>query len=77
MQAIETKGTIDSKGILHIDHPLPFQESEVKVIILYPEDEFSDKSWVESISKNPAFDFLKEKEEEIYSLEDGKPFQAS
>jgi hypothetical protein len=27
-----------------------------------------------SISKNPSFDFLNEPEEDVYSLKDGEPF---
>lgn len=32
-----------------------------------------EKLWIYSISKNPAFDFLKEPEEDNYSQKDGEP----
>jgi len=32
-----------------------------------------DLEWLEAISRNPAFDFLKDPAEDIYSLKDGKP----
>lgn len=32
-----------------------------------------EKLWMDSISKNPAFDFLKDCEEDIYSQKDGEP----
>jgi len=33
-----------------------------------------EKLWMSSISKNPAFDFLSETEEDVYSQNDGEPF---
>ncbi|MEX0811736.1 MAG: hypothetical protein WD048_05930 [Chitinophagales bacterium] len=32
-----------------------------------------EKLWLKSILNNPAFDFLKESEEGIYSINDGEP----
>ena len=32
-----------------------------------------EKLWMNSISKNPAFDFLGEPEEDVYSQKDGEP----
>jgi hypothetical protein len=32
-----------------------------------------EKLWMDSISKNPSFDFLKEPEEDLYSQNDGEP----
>ena len=76
MKAIETTGKIDNKGFLQLDKPLRLQEKKVKIIILMPEEnEIEDeKLWLTSISNNPAFAFLKDKEENIYSIADGKPF---
>ncbi|MFD2203194.1 hypothetical protein ACFSKV_16575 [Shivajiella indica] len=36
------------------------------------EDLNEEMEWLKMISKDPAFDFLKDKEEDIYSLYDGK-----
>ena len=33
-----------------------------------------EKLWMKWISKNPAFDFLSEPEEDVYSPTDGEPF---
>ena len=75
MKAIETTGTIDKKGGLLLDSPLRIKEKKVKMIILMPEENEleEEKLWLTSISNNPAFDFLKDKEEDIYSIADGKP----
>ena len=47
---------------------------KVKLIILVDEDdENEEKVWLDAVSKNPAFDFLKELGEDIYTAADGKP----
>lgn len=76
MQAFETYGHIDKTGRLKIMPELPLKEGDVKVIIMYNEEkgESDEALWLKSVSKNPAFEFLKDKEEDIYSLTDGKPF---
>ncbi|MDO9613512.1 MAG: hypothetical protein Q7J86_03185 [Bacteroidota bacterium] len=33
-----------------------------------------EKLWMNSISRNPAFDFLSEPSEDIYTPKDGEPF---
>jgi hypothetical protein len=38
------------------------------------DDDFSETEWLQAASGNPAFDFLKDSEEDIYSENDGKPF---
>lgn len=75
MQAVEAFGHIDSKGSLQINTPLPLKEGDVKVIIMYAENEemTEEQLWIKSLSANPAFDFLKNQEEDIYSPNEGKP----
>lgn len=36
--------------------------------------EIDESEWLRSAASNPAFDFLKDPEEDIYTLADGKPF---
>jgi len=71
MKAIEVTGRIDEQGKLALDHHLSLRNKDVRVIILSEEDE-EEEQWLQNIGKNPAFDFLKD-EEDIYTLEDGKP----
>jgi len=77
MRAIETMGSMEKSGFLKLDVPLYIDKKQkVKVIILYNEsDEISDGAWLNAISTNPAFDFLKDKKEDIYSIADGKPMK--
>jgi hypothetical protein len=77
-KAIETEGSIDAQHRLHLDAPLPVAgPGRVRVLILIPEpvdEEPDERQWLQAAARNPAFDFLYEAEEDVYSLSDGKPF---
>ena len=77
MKAVEINATTDKNGFLKIDYPLKKKKSKVRVIILF--DEKNDQTdeeqiWLQSISSNPAFDFLHDPAEDVYSIKDGEPF---
>jgi len=76
VKAIETTGTIDVQHRLLLDEPLHvLGTTRVRVIILLPEDaDIDEKEWLYAAASNPAFDFMKEPEEDIYTSEDGRPF---
>ncbi len=75
MNAIEANGIVDAQHQLRLDKPLPLPEqSRVRVIVLLSELEINDAEWLKSAAANPAFDFLKDEAEEIYTQADGKPF---
>ena len=75
LTAIETTGTIERDGKIVIDETFSVSApTSVRVIVLFPESEdLNESEWLEAASKNEAFDFLNSPEEDIYSLEDGKP----
>jgi hypothetical protein len=73
MKAIETTGKINQEGTLLLDQPLVVKGKKVKIIILMEEDENEEQEWLSAMSTNPAFDFLKDEQEDIYSITDGKP----
>jgi hypothetical protein len=76
LRAVEVDGVIDEQQQLHLDTPLPLVgPSRVRVIILIPEQTDLDESeWLRVAATNPVFDFLKEPGEDLYTLQDGKPF---
>jgi hypothetical protein len=76
LKAIEVGGTIDEQRRLQLDEPLPIVgPSRVRVIILIPDEtDIDEKEWLQAAMSNPAFNSLKEPEEDIYTLADGTPF---
>jgi len=76
MKAFEIRSKTDKTGHLKIDYKLGKPLSNVRILILLDED-ISEKEeenlWMDSISTNPAFDFLNDSSEDIYSLKDGEP----
>jgi hypothetical protein len=77
LTAIETTGTIEQNGRIVIDETFSVSEpTSVRIIVLFPESEdFSENEWRQAASKNKAFDFLNEPDEDIYTLADGKPIE--
>jgi hypothetical protein len=76
MTAIEMTGTIDKHHRLQLDGELPISgPRRVRVIVLYPlDDEWDEGEWLAGGARNPAFTYLHDPEEDIYSLADGEPF---
>jgi len=79
MTAIEMTGTIDENHQLKLDGVLPFAgPKRVRVIVLSPPteitDELSETEWLKASLNNPAFEYLRDPEEDIYTISDGKPF---
>ena len=76
MRAIEIISKTDKKGHLKIDYQLDKSISNVRVLILVDDNSDKDEEniWMDSITSNPAFDFLNDQSEDIYSIKDGEPF---
>ena len=77
MKAIEINTKTDKQGHLKLNYQLNKKDRKVRVIILIDEqsdDIDEEKEWINSIQSNPAFDFLKEPTENIYSITDGEQF---
>lgn len=78
VRTIEATGMIDDKRRLVLDTPLPdVGPARVRVLILLPEAETEDTSeqeWLRAAAANPAFNFLTDPEEDLYTLADGEPF---
>ena len=76
LRAIEVEGEVDENRELHVNAPLPVDgPTRVRVIILIPEQgEIDESDWLKAAAASPAFEFLKNAEEDIYTSADGKPF---
>lgn len=74
LTAVETTATRGVNRQLLLDDDLPENaSSKVRVIVLFDEDDISEKDWLKTASGNDAFDFLDDDGEDIYTLEDGEP----
>ena len=76
MKAIETSGLIDEQGHLILPEKITMTApGRVRVIVLAPDsDSPNEIEWLKAASGNEAFNFLKDPEEDIYTINDGKPF---
>jgi len=76
LTAIELTGTVNERHELQLDDVLPILgPKRVRVIVLYsPADEWDEREWLQAATLSPAFDFLRDPEEDIYTLIDGKPY---
>ena len=79
MTAIEMTGTVDENHQLKLDGELPIAgPKRVRVIVLSPlteiTDELSELEWLKASLSNPAFEYLHDPEEDIYTINDGNPF---
>lgn len=76
MKAVEVTGIVDDSGQLCLDQPLSVVGSKrVRIIVLFSEDEndIEKSEWLKAAASNLVFDFLKDPEEDIYTIYDGKP----
>ena len=77
--AIETTGVISGRKSLIFDEDIPVGESaRVRVILFFDDTEsgdITDSEWSRFLAKNEAFDFLADEGEDIYTLDDGEPYE--
>ncbi|HKY55476.1 MAG TPA: hypothetical protein VJM08_14260 [Anaerolineales bacterium] len=79
MAAIEMTGTVDENHQLKLDGELPITgPRRVRVIVLSPlteiADDWNEMEWLKAALNNPVFEYLRDPEEDIYTIKDGKPF---
>lgn len=67
---IEQEGNAIAALITYAD----LKRLEALEAILLKKAEQEEYEWLKAAMRNPAFDFLKDSEEDIYTLADGKPF---
>ena len=79
LDTVKLTGTVDEHGQLQLDELLPVAgPKRVRVIVLYSADENGDEAeWLQAAASNPAFAVLKEAAEDIYSVNDGNPFDST
>lgn len=78
---IELTGHVDKNGHLKFEADVPFEQGDVKIIV-FPstkteetEDDIPVDALLQVAQAGGAFDFLNDPEEDIYTMEDGKPVE--
>ncbi len=72
LKAIKTMASVDEQGNLHPDTPMPSNAKRVDLIVLFPDDDEREIDRLTSGANNPAFDFLNDPAEDIYTANDGR-----
>ncbi|PZX48430.1 hypothetical protein [Algoriphagus chordae] len=76
MKAVELRTRTEADGSIKLEHTGLSGGVLVRILILSEEEEGEEeKRYLKTISRNPAFDFLNEPEEDIYNTKDGNPFK--
>ena len=77
MEALRKIVEFDEEGNLKLSMGMDFSKKKAELIFLLPAgtDIIANDAWFLAIKNNPVFDFLKDPAEDIYTLEDGKPYE--
>ncbi|MDF5723809.1 MAG: type II toxin-antitoxin system Phd/YefM family antitoxin [Rhizonema sp. PD37] len=67
---IEQQGKVTAAIITYDD----LKRLEALEAVLLKKAELEEYEWLKAAMRNPAFDFLKEQQEDIYTITDGLPF---
>jgi len=75
LNAAEVRGHIDDKGVLIVDEPIPLAgPGAVRVLVMLESNgDDEDRLWDTAIARADTWDDLKHPDEDIYTLNDGRP----
>ncbi len=75
MKAIELAGEIDDQHRLHAEVPAGFPAGSVRVIVMAAEEDEAGSAWASGLGSEWSEE-LKDRTQDIYTLEDGRPVDA-
>ncbi len=75
MEAIEKIVQFDEDGNTTLKLGKHFSKKNAKIVVLIKDDEITENEWLSFAMSAGAFDFLKDPSEDIYTMEDGKPYK--
>lgn len=81
VQKLELTGHVDKNGHVKFETDTPFKQGDVKIVLIpisesnETEDDIPVDSLLQVAQSGGAFNFLNDPEEDIYTLEDGKPIE--
>ncbi len=76
MEAVEKNIEFDEQGNFLIHLGKKFSNRKAKVLVLFEDEEVTEKEWLQLALKGGAFDFWNDPAEDIYTLNDGIPYES-
>ena len=76
MKAIELIGDIDDQHRLHAQVPKELPTGQVRLIVLLPGEDEAGTLWAQGVAAEWSTE-LNDAREDIYTLDDGRPLNAS
>jgi len=76
MKAIELRGDIDAQHRLHAEVPEGVPAGPVRLIVLIADEDGAGPAWAQGVAAEWS-DGLSDARQDIYTLDDGKPVDAS
>jgi hypothetical protein len=76
IKTIELIGTIDDEHRLQARVPADLPAGPVRLIVLLPDEDVAGNAWAQGVAKAWS-DELKDARQDIYTLDDGTPIDAS
>lgn len=76
MRAIELIGDIDKQHQLRAEVPVELPAGQVRLIVLLPEEDEAGGFWAQGVASEWSAD-LSDTRQDIYTLEDGQPVNAT
>jgi len=76
MKAVEIIGEVDEKHRLQAQVPEALPPGLVRIIVLLPDEDETDRAWMQGIAREWAAELL-DPREDIYTLDDGTPVDAA
>jgi hypothetical protein len=76
MKAIELFGEIDEQHRLQARAPDELPAGPIRLIVLLPDEDDAGGAWANGVAEEWA-DELRDSRQDIYTLEDGQPLNAS
>jgi hypothetical protein len=76
MRAIEVVGDIDQQHRLQAEVPPEIPAGPVRLVVLFPDEDANGIAWAQGVAREWA-DELGDPQQDIYTLKDGQPANAS
>ena len=76
MKAVELIGEVKDKHQLRAQVPETLPPGRVRIIVLIPEEDEAGAAWMQGVAREWATE-LGDPREDVYTLEDGKPIDAT